>query len=334
MTWKRAACLPLLAAAGGLAWLAIQADSPPLAGGAASDAAPEPPAAAQLPPLPTPPHEALGGRAAALREEPLGAPFDALKAVASAKRAPGGSDWLAQHREPGQSLAEFRAQLAPLPGRVVYLTSAGPIDGPHGLLLSEVERIAAAYFQLEVQWLPPIPRELAGREERQNDYGPQWLTHSILDALVARRPADAVALMALTQVDLYPDPTWNFVYGQARYGERVAVASMARDWDAETERWLALRRTLATATHEIGHMFGLRHCIAFECAMNGSNHRAEADARPLEPCPACLAKLTLAIGLAPEKRWRELAALYAGAGFGADAVAVTRAQRAAGAVTH
>jgi hypothetical protein len=81
-------------------------------------------------------------------------------------------------------------------------------------------------------------------------------------------------------------------------------------------------------------MFGLRHCIAWECAMNGSNHRAEADARPLEPCPACLAKLALAIGRSPEARWRELVRLYAGAGLGADALAIAQAQRAAKSGSH
>ena len=32
--------------------------------------------------------------------------------------------------------------------------------------------------------------------------------------------------------------------------------------------------------HEIGHMYGIHHCVFFECLMNGSNHLQEADTGP------------------------------------------------------
>ena len=35
----------------------------------------------------------------------------------------------------------------------------------------------------------------------------------------------------------------------------------------------------------------MQHCTAFHCLMNGSNHQAERDARPLYLCPVCLRKL-------------------------------------------
>lgn len=46
--------------------------------------------------------------------------------------------------------------------------------------------------------------------------------------------------------------------------------------------------------HEIGHMFGLKHCIYYECILNGSNGAFESDRfanRTL--CPICLCKLKL-----------------------------------------
>lgn len=43
--------------------------------------------------------------------------------------------------------------------------------------------------------------------------------------------------------------------------------------------------------HEIGHMFGVRHCIFNKCIMNGSNHLEESRKKHLEPCPVCLRKL-------------------------------------------
>lgn len=68
----------------------------------------------------------------------------------------------------------------------------------------------------------------------------------------------------------------------------------------------ALRRTIATAVHELGHMLTIQHCVAWECVMNGVNHDEEAEAAPLEPCPTDLAKLCEATGCDPQKRFDRL----------------------------
>jgi archaemetzincin len=108
--------------------------------------------------------------------------------------------------------------------------------------------------------------------------------------------------MAVTAVDLYPEEDWNFVFGEASYEERVGVMSLYRHGDLATERPLVLSRTVSTAAHELGHMLGLPHCVAFECAMNGSNSQRESDAIPIEPCPHCLAKLSPRLGFDPVQR--------------------------------
>ena len=44
--------------------------------------------------------------------------------------------------------------------------------------------------------------------------------------------------------------------------------------------------------HEIGHMFGLRHCIYYECLMNGLMSAEEQRAGGIRVlCPVCLKKL-------------------------------------------
>jgi archaemetzincin len=160
-----------------------------------------------------------------------------------------------------------------------------------------------------------LSAKVAGKSERMNDYGPQWLTGDILEALKKVKPADAAAVMAITSVDLYPDPEWNFVFGEASYEERVGVMSFARSGELEVDGLKVLERSYATAMHEVGHMFQLQHCVAWECPMNGCNHQEEADSRPMEPCPHCLAKLMLATGLDPQKRWTELRAEFEKAGL-------------------
>ena len=73
---------------------------------------------------------------------------------------------------------------------------------------------------------------------------------------------------------------------------------------------LCLRRTLATAAHETGHILTMQHCIAFECNMNGSNNLAEADRRPSYPCPICFRKLCWNLQVDPAEQCRKLKAFY------------------------
>jgi archaemetzincin len=56
-------------------------------------------------------------------------------------------------------------------------------------------------------------------------------------------------------------------------------------------------------------MFSMLHCTAWTCCMCGANHQAEKDARPLEVCPECVAKVWWATGVAPLGRFRGLASI-------------------------
>jgi archaemetzincin len=145
------------------------------------------------------------------------------------------------------------------------------------------------------------------------------LTTYLLDRVLKerRQPKDA-AVLGITASDLWPGPGWNFVFGQASLSDRVGVWSMARNGDAdgrEAARSACAIRTVMTATHETGHMFGIRHCIAYECGMNGSNSADERDRQPLEFCAECQAKIWWTLGLDPLARSRALEALAVRHGF-------------------
>lgn len=43
-------------------------------------------------------------------------------------------------------------------------------------------------------------------------------------------------------------------------------------------------------------MFGLKHCIYYDCVMNGSNHLEESKRRSRLLCPVCLRKMTDSTG--------------------------------------
>lgn len=184
---------------------------------------------------------------------------------------------------------------------------------------------------LEVKVLPPMGLAESRITTRRNQYTgqTQLLTADILALLRKKLPDDAYALLGITMVDLYPEESWNFVFGQASLRHRVGVYSFAR-YDPRfygerapprsedppgprrsggltpDEQKLMLRRSCKVLAHETAHMFGIQHCIHFRCLMNGSNHLAESDARPLHLCPVDLRKLHHSVGFDVIERYRRL----------------------------
>ena len=112
------------------------------------------------------------------------------------------------------------------------------------------------------------------------------------------RPADAYATQLITMHDLYPGKNWNFCFGWASFTEGVAAFSFCRydpDWDGiddpDRDQNL-LMRGCAILCHEICHQFGLKHCIYYECLMNGimsAEEQRDGGIRIL--CPVCQKKL-------------------------------------------
>jgi archaemetzincin len=155
----------------------------------------------------------------------------------------------------------------------------------------------------------------------------QYLTGDILTKVLPPLvPRDGLCLLGVTMEDLYPDPTWNYVFGMATLDERVGVYSLVRFYPAfwgrkETadSEQLGLRRSLQTLVHETGHMFGVAHCQKYQCVMDGCNSLAESDRRPIHLCPDCLKKFRWNIGFDVPKRYEALGKFYAAHGMAAEA---------------
>jgi archaemetzincin len=235
----------------------------------------------------------------------LPAPYAALEGLHSPKTPPRPGEWLAEHPEPGQTLAQWR-QGQPVRAtperRTIVFQPVGAFTPAQQQVVELTAEYTRRFFGLPVQMHEAIsPNEIPSSARRSNPFTghPQVLTTHVLEALIARRPEHAVAYIALMGEDLYPDPSWNFVFGQATFHERVGVWSMWRYGDPAASREdfdKALRHTVLIAVHELGHMFSVHHCTRWECVMNGVNHLDEAASRPLEPCAEDLAKLCEATG--------------------------------------
>jgi archaemetzincin len=240
---------------------------------------------------------------------------------------PGPSDWLAVHREPGQTFEQFQRSHSNRPDkqrRIIYLQPLGAFPRQQSPSLEELRDYANAFFQMEVKTLEPLSVDAGRFTSRTNSITRrrQILTEDVLHWLKAKLPADAFCLVAITMEDLYPEPSWNFVFGQSSLTERVGVYSFARydpgfygEARGPDYQELLLRRSMKVLTHETGHIFGLAHCVYFRCVMNGSNHLQESDRRPLHLCAVCLRKLQSSVDFEVVKRYEELASFDERMGF-------------------
>jgi archaemetzincin len=222
-------------------------------------------------------------------------------------------EWLARHREYGQTFDQYVASNPNRPTAqrsTIFIQPIGTFAGQQQRLLEDTIEMMKAFFGTSVETLEPLPLEvIPARARRVHPTWnvPQILTGYVLDEILKpKRPQNAVAVLALTTSDLWPGEGWNFVFGQASLDARVGVWSLARFGDPEKDYVQALRRTLATATHETGHMLGIPHCIAFECGMNGSNSLDESDRRRLGFCVECEEKIWWACHVDPAKRYETL----------------------------
>jgi archaemetzincin len=268
---------------------------------------------------------ALSRAAAVAAVDPLAERIARIHPLFKTKSQPQPGDWLSEHKEAGQTYAQFRA-ITKAPAVESYSTlrvvPIGPLTKGQQAVLDITMDFLKPFFGLALAIDPAVPLESIPEEAQRIQYyeGPKQLltTYLLNSVLMKRRQAKDAAVLGITASDLWPGKGWNFVFGQASLKERVGVWSMARNGDPDDRpamRKICAIRTVMTATHETGHMFGIRHCIAYECGMNGSNHSDERDQKPLEFCPECQPKLWWTLRLDPLERSRALEAVARRHGF-------------------
>lgn len=225
-------------------------------------------------------------------------------------------DWLSEHKEAGQTFAEYLKSNPVTPQgkrNTIYIQPIGEFSETQRKVLNLTTEYMELYFGIPVKTMEVMP--LSSIPDRAKRVHPSWGDRQILTTYVLRNilkpnlPPDAAASIAFSSSDLWPGKGWNFVFGQASLRERVGVWSIYRNGNPDTSKAgfaLCLRRTIKTAVHETGHMFSMKHCIAYECCMCGSNHREESDRRPLYLCPECNAKICWATRSDPVERYTRL----------------------------
>ena len=105
---------------------------------------------------------------------------------------PGPSDWLANHREPGQTFAQYRQEGVNRPDKIrrkLYLQPLGEFPGDTSPSREQLTQFAEAFFTLPVELRPAA--DLAGLPitSRMRSGTRQLLTSDILAWLQTRLPS-------------------------------------------------------------------------------------------------------------------------------------------------
>lgn len=227
---------------------------------------------------------------------------------------PKDGDWLKEHKESEQTFEQYIATKPVTISdkrKVIYLQPIGIFSSMEEKMLKLTAEYTGYFFGLRTVLLELIAADHFPRDKKRTLFETEQLDASyiIQTILPDKIPSDGIVIMGLTASDLYPYPDWNYVFGLASYSKRTAVTSMFRfeDYDFRDGNYsLCLNRLIKTATHEIGHMFTLPHCVNAECLMNGANHLVELDGQRNALCSLCLAKLTWNLNFNTLKRMKKM----------------------------
>lgn len=210
-------------------------------------------------------------------------------------------EWLFEHKEAGQSFAEYLQSQPVRRSRewnTIHICVIGEVTSDQQRVIDITRDYLAVVFDTPVKVGKPVPLSeipaSARRTNRQTEADQILSTYVLDDVLKVNRPGNALASLAFTSNDLWPGKGWNFVFGQASLRERTGVWSIHRFGDPSRNDQAfqqCLHRTLGTAAHETAHILSMPHCKTFECSLNGSNNLTEADQKPLHLCPICQRKL-------------------------------------------
>ena len=133
----------------------------------------------------------------------------------------------------------------------------------------------------------PLPHPSFAWNARRRQY--------LADAVLARidRGSSCCAL-ALADMDLYVS-SLNFVFGLADQENRRAIIALPRlrqsYYGLPDDTDLFKQRALKEAVHELGHVFGMRHCDDRRCVMAFSNSLADTDCKSHDFCSRCRRQL-------------------------------------------
>ena len=165
----------------------------------------------------------------------------------------------------------------------IYLAPIGTVDEG---LLGMLEDSLRQAFGFEVRRAASCADPLYAFDASRLQYSSTLILREIVRSL----PSDAFRVLGVTEVDLFI-PMLSFIYGQAQLGGKAGIVSVARlsqeFYGMPANQDLKANRTVKEAIHELGHTFGLIHCLDKGCPMSLATNIHQLDLKGSELCHGC-----------------------------------------------
>jgi archaemetzincin len=163
---------------------------------------------------------------------------------------------------------------------------------PEGLL-DDLEEGLAQVLGLPVRRGAPGPDPRPAYDRHRGQYE----STRLLEMLRASGSVPAGGrILGVIDADLFI-PVLTFVFGEAELRGTAAVISLTRlrpsFYGLPEDPALFRERVLKEALHELGHTFGLHHCLRPDCVMRASTNADGVDLKPAGFCESCAASLPL-----------------------------------------
>lgn len=232
--------------------------------------------------------------------------------------APQPGDWLFSQDEDGQTFDSFKS--TPFNSltesrRTIAIVPLEDSLSPE--FMEKLKKFCEKFYPspVKVEIFKKIPISSLGKvDSRKNPHSGQFQYNAshILRELQRKVPKHVYCMMGVLNTDIYNKDEWNFVFGLASTIHRTGVFSFARyderffDPEAREDNEQIEYRACRVMTHEMGHMFGMKHCIFNNCLMNGSMTAEESQSRCVEACIVCIRKLQWNIKFDFHERYKGL----------------------------
>lgn len=164
-----------------------------------------------------------------------------------------------------------------------------PVKFSNTLLLDRIIRNLSEIFKHPVERIDlNIDIETAYSPERRQYYSTQLISQ----AMLFTGNYDGKVLL-VTEHDLYV-PVLTFIFGEAQLRGKHSIVSVCRlheeFYSGHSDEELLFQRTMKEVLHELGHNFGLIHCLDWDCVMHSSLEIEEIDIKGNRYCKNCIEK--------------------------------------------
>jgi archaemetzincin len=161
-----------------------------------------------------------------------------------------------------------------------------PVKFSNNSFLKKIIKELNSRFQSDISLLA---LDLDVEETYSEDRGQFFSTQIIaLSASLTENVYGKVIM--ITEVDLFV-PVLTFVFGEAQLNGKHSLVSVCRlheeFYSGISNDELLFQRTMKEILHELGHCFGLLHCIDWDCVMHSSQGIEEVDIKGNFYCKTC-----------------------------------------------